>query len=153
MRIEELMNRKDVRAQIQNIGIIASIRVPSSEDARFAAETLAQAGIPIAEISASIPNAGRVICDIARNSPQMIVGAGSLLDEDAARRFVDAGAKFLTTDGLIPEIVEFAVSEDIVVFPGALTPTEIIAAWPTTVTRSLCPRALARRTQKPFSVL
>jgi 2-dehydro-3-deoxyphosphogluconate aldolase/(4S)-4-hydroxy-2-oxoglutarate aldolase len=70
-----------------------------------------------------------VIRDLVKNSPEMIVGAGSVLDAETARRCLDAGAKFLTTDGLIMEVVEFANMEDVVVFPGALTPTEVIAAW------------------------
>jgi 2-dehydro-3-deoxyphosphogluconate aldolase / (4S)-4-hydroxy-2-oxoglutarate aldolase len=123
------MNRKDVRAQIQKFGIIPSIRVSSADDARFAAEAISQGGIPIAEISAMVPGAIQVISDLVKNAPDMIVGAGGVLDAETARRCLDAGAKFLTTDGLILEIVEYATMEDLVVFPGALTPTEVIAAW------------------------
>jgi 2-dehydro-3-deoxyphosphogluconate aldolase / (4S)-4-hydroxy-2-oxoglutarate aldolase len=123
------MNRKDIREQIQQIGIIPSIRVPSAGDARFAAETISQGGIPIAEISVSIPGAIQVISDLIKNSPNMIVGAGSVLDAEMARRCVNAGAKFLTTDGLVLEVVKYAALEDVVVFPGALTPTEVLAAW------------------------
>jgi 2-dehydro-3-deoxyphosphogluconate aldolase/(4S)-4-hydroxy-2-oxoglutarate aldolase len=123
------MNRKHVRAQIQKIGIIPSVRVPSAEDARFAAESVSQGGIPIVEISMSTPGAIRVISDLVKSAPDMIVGAGSILDAESARRCVDAGAKFLTTDGVIMEIINFAALEDVVVFPGALTPSEIISAW------------------------
>jgi 2-dehydro-3-deoxyphosphogluconate aldolase/(4S)-4-hydroxy-2-oxoglutarate aldolase len=59
----------------------------------------------------------------------MIVGAGSVLDTEMARLCVDAGAKFLTSEGFDLEVVEFAVQEGVVVLPGALTPTEVIAAW------------------------
>jgi len=123
------MNRKAVRAQIQKIGIIPSIRVPSAEDARFAAETISQSGIPIVEISMTVPGAVQVISDLVKNAPDMIVGGGGMFDAETAHRCLDAGAKFLTTDGLILEIVEYATMADVVVFPGALTPTEVIAAW------------------------
>ena len=123
------MNRKQVRTIIEEIGIIPSVRVSSAEDALFAAESVSQGGIPIAEIAMTVPGAIQVISNLARNAPEMIVGAGSVMDAEAARRCVDAGAKFLTTDGLIQEIVDFATIEDVVVFPGALTPTEVIAAW------------------------
>jgi 2-dehydro-3-deoxyphosphogluconate aldolase/(4S)-4-hydroxy-2-oxoglutarate aldolase len=123
------MNRKEIRTLIQEIGIIPSIRVASAVDARFAAETISQGGIPIAEIAMTVPGAVPVISDLVKSAPDMIVGAGSVLDAETARRCLDAGAKFLTTDGLIPEIMEFAAMEDVVVFPGALTPTEVIAAW------------------------
>jgi 2-dehydro-3-deoxyphosphogluconate aldolase/(4S)-4-hydroxy-2-oxoglutarate aldolase len=66
---------------------------------------------------------------LAKNAPEMIVGAGSILEPETARRCLDAGAKFLTTDGLVMEIVQYAAAADVVVFPGALTPTEVIAAW------------------------
>jgi 2-dehydro-3-deoxyphosphogluconate aldolase/(4S)-4-hydroxy-2-oxoglutarate aldolase len=131
VRKEGSMNRKEIRYQIQQIGIIPSIRVPSAEDARFAAETVSQGGIPVAEIAMTVPGAFRVISELTKSSPEMIVGAGSILDVETARRCLDAGATFLTTDGLIPEIVEFANREDVVVFPGALTPGEVRAAWRT----------------------
>ncbi|HWX38102.1 MAG TPA: bifunctional 4-hydroxy-2-oxoglutarate aldolase/2-dehydro-3-deoxy-phosphogluconate aldolase [Candidatus Sulfotelmatobacter sp.] len=123
------MNRKEIRVKIQNTGIVACVRVPSAEDARFAAETLSQAGIPIVEIAMTIPGALQVISDLAAVAPGAVIGAGSVLDAETARRCLDAGASFLTTDGLIPEIVDFANRKDVVVFPGALTPTEVIAAW------------------------
>lgn len=122
------MNRKDVRAKIQAVGIVASIRVPSAEDAQFAAETVARAGIPIVEISMTIPGALEVISALA-GSREVIAGAGSILDGEMARRCVNAGANFLTTDGFIPEIVDVGNRNGVAVFPGALTPTEVIAAW------------------------
>lgn len=123
------MNRKNVRAQIEKIGIVPSVRVPSAADARFAAETVWQGGISIVEISTTVPGVIQVISDLVKSAPDMIVGAGSVLDAETARRCLDAGAKFLTTDGMILEVVECATKEDVVVFPGALTPTEVIAAW------------------------
>ena len=57
------------------------------------------------------------------------MGAGTVLDADTARRCVGAGAQFLTSPGLVLDVVEFALSNDIAVFPGALSPTEVIAAW------------------------
>jgi len=123
------MNRKNIRTRIQEVGIIPSIRVSSAEDARFAAEILSDGGIPIAEIAMTTPGATQVISELAKSAPDMIVGAGSVNDAESARRCLGAGAKFLTTDGLIQEIIEYANMEDTVVFPGALTPTEVIAAW------------------------
>jgi 2-dehydro-3-deoxyphosphogluconate aldolase/(4S)-4-hydroxy-2-oxoglutarate aldolase len=123
------MNRKYVRSQILEVGIIPSVRVASAADARFAAEAVSQGGIPVVEIAMTVPGSVDVISDLVKSAQDLIVGAGSVLDAEAARRCLDAGAKFLTTDGLIPEIMEFAAMEDIVVFPGALTPTEVLAAW------------------------
>ena len=58
----------------------------------------------------------------------MIVGAGTVLDVETARRCLDSGAQFLTSPGLVLEIVEFSKKQGVVVFPGVLTPSEIITA-------------------------
>jgi 2-dehydro-3-deoxyphosphogluconate aldolase/(4S)-4-hydroxy-2-oxoglutarate aldolase len=75
------------------------------------------------------PGAIDVISRLTRDFPEMIVGAGTVLDVETASRCLDAGALFLTSTGLVLEVVEFALKNDVVVFPGALTPTEVIAAW------------------------
>ena len=123
------MTRAEVRARIEEIGILPAIRVSSSADALFGAETAYHAGIPVAEITMTTPGAIEVISRLAKDLPNMIVGAGTVLDADTARRCLDAGAKFLTSTGFVLEVVEVALKNDVVVFPGALTPTEVIAAW------------------------
>ena len=123
------MTKAEVCARIEEVGILPGIRVSSPDDALFAAETVYHVGIPIAEITMTIPGAIDVIARLAKCFPEMIVGAGTVLDTETARRCLDAGARFLTSTGLVIEVVEFAVKNDVVVFPGALTPTEVIAAW------------------------
>jgi 2-dehydro-3-deoxyphosphogluconate aldolase / (4S)-4-hydroxy-2-oxoglutarate aldolase len=119
-----------LRDRIEAIGIIPSIRTRSAEGARFAAETVAEAGIPIVEITMTVPDALRVIGELRRHSPDLIVGADSSWDLDSARRAVDAGAMFVTSPGLDSRsILEFVIQEDMVVIPGALTPSELSTAW------------------------
>jgi 2-dehydro-3-deoxyphosphogluconate aldolase/(4S)-4-hydroxy-2-oxoglutarate aldolase len=125
------MKKAEVRARIEEIGIIPGIRVSSPERARFAAEMVNRAGIPIAEITMTVPRALDVISHLAKTLPEMAVGAGTVLDVETAWRCMDAGATFLTSTGLVPEVVEFALKHDLVVFPGAMTPTDVIAAWKT----------------------
>jgi len=125
------MKKAEVRARIEEIGIIPGIRVSSPERARFAAEMVSRAGIPIAEITMTVPRALNVISHLAKTFPELAVGAGTVLDVETAWRCLDAGATFLTSTGLVPEVVEFALKNDLVVFPGAITPTEVIAAWRT----------------------
>jgi 2-dehydro-3-deoxyphosphogluconate aldolase/(4S)-4-hydroxy-2-oxoglutarate aldolase len=121
--------KEEIRYRIAEIGVIPAVRVASEQDAVFIAEALAEAGIPIVEISAAFPGAFHAISHVAERFPNILVGAGSITSTETARRCLDEGAKFLTTDGLVLDVVELAVKEDVVVFPGALTPTEIIAAW------------------------
>jgi 2-dehydro-3-deoxyphosphogluconate aldolase / (4S)-4-hydroxy-2-oxoglutarate aldolase len=123
------MDRKAVRARIEEIGIIPSVRVSNPELARFAAETVNQAGIPVVEITMTIPGAIDLIAQLVRGDAGFIVGAGTVLDAETARRCLDAGAKFLTSPGLVPEVVEFALKNDVVMIPGSMTPSEVIAAW------------------------
>jgi len=123
------MNKAAVRASIEETGIIPAIRVSKVEHALFAAEAVNRAGIPIAEVTMTVPNALDVISQLAKSLPEMIVGAGTVLDTETAQQCLDAGAKFLTSPGLVMEVVEFAVKKDVVVFPGVLTPTDVITAW------------------------
>jgi 2-dehydro-3-deoxyphosphogluconate aldolase/(4S)-4-hydroxy-2-oxoglutarate aldolase len=123
------MDKEKVRASIEEIGIIPALRMFSGEDARFAASAVAAAGIPIVEVTMTVPGAVEVIADLIRNTPDVIVGAGTVFDLDTARRCLDAGASFLTSTGLDVSVVEFAVKAGVVVLPGALTPSEVMAAW------------------------
>ena len=123
------MTRNAVRARIVEIGIIPSIRLLSAEDARFAAETVARAGIPIVEVTMTVPQAVDIIAELARRMPDLIIGAGTIFGVETARRCAEAGARFITSPGLDLKIVEFALSEGILAIPGALTPTEVTSAW------------------------
>lgn len=123
------MKKEEVLAKIREIGIMPGIRTSSAEDGRFAAEAIAKGGIPIVEITMTVPKAIDVISDMVRNSPNVIVGAGTVLDLETARRCLDAGVGFLTSPGLDLKIIEFAVRENILMIAGAMTPTEVITAW------------------------
>ena len=122
------MNRQEVRRRIEEIGIVPSIRVSTTEDALFAAEAVATGGIPIAEVALTVPEAVKAISHLVQHVPNLIVGAGGVSDFVTAGRCIDAGASFLTSDAFDPEIIGFAVQQGVVVFPGVLTPTEISAA-------------------------
>jgi 2-dehydro-3-deoxyphosphogluconate aldolase / (4S)-4-hydroxy-2-oxoglutarate aldolase len=123
------MEKKEVFAKIQEVGIVPAVRTSSAEEARFASEVIAKSGIPIIEITMTVPGAIEVISYLVKNLPGVIVGAGTLLDVDMARLCVAAGVRFLTSPGFDPEIVSFAEKEKMCVMAGALTPTEVIAAW------------------------
>ena len=122
------MKKNEIRSRIEEIGIIPAARLSSAEDALFAAEAVSSAGIPIVEVTMTIPGAIGVIETLARNRPEIIVGAGTVLDIDTARHCLCAGAMFLTSTGLDLEMIDFALKEEVVVFPGALTPTEVMMA-------------------------
>jgi 2-dehydro-3-deoxyphosphogluconate aldolase / (4S)-4-hydroxy-2-oxoglutarate aldolase len=123
------MKKYEVRAWIEDIGVIPAVRVSTPEDALFAVKAIVQGGIPIAEIALTVPAALKIISQLRKETPSIVVGAGGVMDELLAQQSLDAGAQFLTSDGFHAEVVEFAARNDVVVFPGALTPTEVITAW------------------------
>jgi len=122
------MTREEVRECIKRTGIIPAIRVSKAEDARFAAHAVFNAGILIAEMTMTIPDALDVIRELMKENPDAAIGAGTVLDVDTAKRCIDAGASFLTSTGLDHDMVAFAEEHNVAVIPGALTPTEVMVA-------------------------
>jgi 2-dehydro-3-deoxyphosphogluconate aldolase/(4S)-4-hydroxy-2-oxoglutarate aldolase len=123
------LHNDEVRARLEEIGVIPAFRGSSAEAALYVADSLAEAGIPILEISANNDEAVDMISHVVKRSPKTIVGAGSIGSITMARRCVDAGVSFLASEALMLDVVEFAAKERIAALPGAFTPTEIMAAW------------------------
>jgi 2-dehydro-3-deoxyphosphogluconate aldolase/(4S)-4-hydroxy-2-oxoglutarate aldolase len=124
------MDRQKVRDRIVEIGIVPVVRASSSKEALLACEAVAKGGIPIAEITMTVPGAIDVIRELSKNnSSQILIGAGTVLDVATAQRCQDAGAQFLVSPGLNVPTVEFAVRENLLMMAGALTPTEVLTAW------------------------
>jgi len=123
------MDKAQVLQRIVEIGIVPVIRVASSEDALAAAEAVSQGGIPIVEITMTVPGAIEVIQSLNQRRTDLLIGAGTVLDAATARQCFAAGAQFLASPGLDLETVEVARSQGKVMFAGALSPTEVIAAW------------------------
>ena len=124
-----MMKKEEVCALIRKIGVIPAIRVSSGDDAHFAAEAVTNGGIPIVEITMTVPGAVELIAHLCHKQRGLLVGAGTVLDSETARKCIDAGAGFLTSPSFDPVIVEFAAKENIAVLPGALTATEVVTAW------------------------
>ena len=122
------MNKDEIRHRILDIGIVPVVRANSPAEAAFAAQAVSRGGIPIVEITMTVPGAIGVIAELARNMPDLIVGAGTVLNAETARRCLDAGAQFLVSPGLDVETVRLAVRENVVMAAGALTPGELMAA-------------------------
>ena len=124
-----MMHKAQVKKRIEEIGVVPVIRAASAAEASFAAEAIASGGISIAEITMTVPGAVEVIAELARTMPGILVGAGTVLNPESAKRCVDAGAKFPVSPGLNVKTIEFANRENIPIMAGALTPTEVITAW------------------------
>jgi 2-dehydro-3-deoxyphosphogluconate aldolase/(4S)-4-hydroxy-2-oxoglutarate aldolase len=124
------MNKSDVLRQIKEIGIVPVVRAQSPEEAMQAVEAIREGGVPILEITMTVPGAVRVIEQIAsRYGSDAIVGAGTVLDAETARVCILAGAQFVVSPALNVETIECCHRYGIAVLPGALTPTEVVTAW------------------------
>src|SRR5215475_10991710 len=124
------MDKERVRARIVEIGVVPVVRAASPREARMAADAVCEGGIPIVEITMTVPGALEMIRDLRKNgSSNVLVGAGTVLNAEAARRCLDAGAQFLVSPELNLPIIELAKKERQLMMAGALTPTKIITTW------------------------
>ncbi len=124
------MDKQKARSRIEEIGIVPVVRASSPREACIAAEAVCKGGIPIVEITMTVPGAIEVIRELAKScGSDVLIGAGTVLNAEDARRCIDAGAQFLVTPGFNRATVEFAARESKLIMAGALTPTEIIEAW------------------------
>src|SRR5881296_2773795 len=124
------MDKQEVRDRITEIGIVPVVRASSPRDARIAADAVCEGGIPIVEITMTVPGAIDVIRELTKNAAsEVLVGAGTVLNAEMARRCLDAGAQFLVSPGLNLQVVQLAAAEGKLMMAGALTPTEVITAW------------------------
>jgi 2-dehydro-3-deoxyphosphogluconate aldolase/(4S)-4-hydroxy-2-oxoglutarate aldolase len=106
------------------------IRAPAADSAVEVVEALLEAGLTVAEITMTVPNAIEAIGAIAKRFPgEVLVGAGTVTDAETARRAVDAGAEFIVTPCLVPEVIDASHRADVAVLPGALTPGEVFEAF------------------------
>ena len=123
------MKKQEVRALIEEIGIVPVIRAGSPQEARFAAEAVWRGGIPIVEITMTVPGALEVISELVKTMPKVLVGAGTVVNQDLAFKSFDAGAQFFVTPGFSQQTVAAAHDLDLLIMAGALTPSEVMTAW------------------------
>ena len=124
------MTKQQVRNRIVEIGIVPVVRASSAQQAMQAAAAVCAGGIPIVEITMTVPGAIDVITQLAKSmGNDVLIGAGTVLDAEAAERCIDAGADFLVSPGFDLATVQFAKQQGKLIMAGALTPTEVITAW------------------------
>ena len=115
--------------RIGEVGIIPVVRAGSSTEALRAVEAIRLGGILIVEITMTVPDAPAVIRDVAcQYGDDVLVGAGTVLSAEQAKRCIDAGADFIVSPGLSIPVLSVALACDKLAIPGALTPTELMSA-------------------------
>ena len=122
------MNQTALLSQLEAYKLVPVIKLDSPDDALPLAEALITGGLPVAEITFRTDAARESICKIRSAYPDMLTGAGTVLSLEQAKAAADAGASFIVSPGMNRDVVEFSIENHIPVFPGACTPTEIMAA-------------------------
>ncbi len=119
---------KEIKTQVEDVKLIPVVKLEDAKDALPLARTLMESGLPAAEITFRTAAAEESIRNIAKEFPDMLLGAGTVLTVEQAKRAVNAGAKFLVSPGMSGKVIEYALQNSVAVFPGACTPTEIMTA-------------------------
>ena len=124
------MGTNAILQSILDVGVVPVVRTSSAESAIKAIEAVYRGGIRAAEITMTVPGAVRALEKIADQfGDKLMLGAGTVLDPETARICMLAGAQFFVTPSLKRETIEVAKRYSKAIFPGALTPTEVVSAW------------------------
>jgi 2-dehydro-3-deoxyphosphogluconate aldolase / (4S)-4-hydroxy-2-oxoglutarate aldolase len=124
------MTREQVRRRIIEVGIVPVVRAESKEQAIAAARAVCAGGIPIVEVTMTVPDAIEAIRMLSETMPgDVLIGAGTVLDTDTARKCFEAGAQFLVSPIFDAETIALAQGMGKLTMAGALTPNEVVAAW------------------------
>lgn len=124
------MEKREVLNRMASEGLIPVIRVASAKEAIDVADAIKEGGVTLIEITMSVPGAIDTIKDLAQKyKDEIIMGAGTILDPETGRAALLAGAQFIVSPTLNLDLISLAHRYSAVVVPGAMTPTEILAAW------------------------
>jgi 2-dehydro-3-deoxyphosphogluconate aldolase/(4S)-4-hydroxy-2-oxoglutarate aldolase len=123
------MKKAAVLQKMQEIGLVPVLRADSVEKALALAEAIAAGGVTVLEITMTVPGAIQVMRKLAEQRPDILIGAGTVLDPETARACILEGAQFVVSPALNLKTVEMCQRYSIAALPGALTPTEIVTAW------------------------
>ena len=124
------MTRDQAAAKIREVGIIPIVRAASAKHALQAAEAVCAGGIPIVEITMTVPGAVELITQLARTvRNEILIGAGTVLDAQTAQRCIDAGAEFIVSPGFDVDTMHHVKRLGKLMAAGALTPTEVVNTW------------------------
>jgi 2-dehydro-3-deoxyphosphogluconate aldolase/(4S)-4-hydroxy-2-oxoglutarate aldolase len=123
------MQKAEVLKALREIGLVPVLRAESEEQALALASAIAAGGVTVLEVTMTVPGAIRVMRRLAEERPDILIGAGTVLDAETARMCILEGAQFVVSPALNLKTIELCHRYGVAVLPGALTPTEIVTAW------------------------
>ncbi len=122
------MNQTKMLAALEERKLVPVVKLDRVEDAKPLAEALCKGGLPVAEVTFRTDAAEESIRIMRQEFPDMLVGAGTVVNVAQAQRAKQAGASFIVSPGLSKDVIEYAIANDIPVFPGTCTPSEVMTA-------------------------
>jgi 2-dehydro-3-deoxyphosphogluconate aldolase/(4S)-4-hydroxy-2-oxoglutarate aldolase len=124
------MGKESQLRHVLDVGIVAVIRSPDSQQLVEVARALADGGVTVVEITMSVPNALQVLHQVRQSlGDRLLLGAGTVLDAETARAVLLAGAEYVVAPTVNLDVIRLCQRYDKLVMPGAFTPTEILTAW------------------------
>ena len=123
------MQKAEVLKALREIALVPVLRAESEEQALALASAIAAGGVTVLEVTMTVPGAIRVMRRLAEERPDILIGAGTVLDPETARMCILEGAQFVVSPALNVKTIEMCHRYGVAVLPGALTPTEIVTAW------------------------
>ena len=124
------MNKADVLKRIVDCGVMPVVRAASAGEAKAVIAAIIAGGITTIEVTMSVPGAVDLIAELtAQYNDEILIGAGTVMNPETARDCIAAGAKFVISPALNFDTILYCNDVDVVVMPGALTPTEVVNAW------------------------
>jgi 2-dehydro-3-deoxyphosphogluconate aldolase/(4S)-4-hydroxy-2-oxoglutarate aldolase len=124
------MSRNEDLNRVLKTGIVAILRVPTSEHLAGVARALFEGGIDVIEVTFTVPNALEILATVKKDlGHRVLLGMGTVLDPESARAALLAGAEFLVSPSINLDVIRLCHRYDKVMVPGAFTPTEILTAW------------------------
>jgi 2-dehydro-3-deoxyphosphogluconate aldolase/(4S)-4-hydroxy-2-oxoglutarate aldolase len=124
------MKKTEVLKRIRDTGLIPVVRAESSGMAMRAVAALKGGGLDVLEVTMTVPGALEVIRALAEEyGAEALIGAGTVLDPETAQACIQSGAQFIVSPALNEATIAFCRDQDVAIFPGALTPTEVVRAW------------------------
>lgn len=122
------MNAQETSELVRASGVIGIVRARDEATGLKQARRVLAAGLPVVEVSLTTPGGLGTIATLVAEHPDAVVGAGTVLDAETVDRVVDLGGRVVVSPSFQPEVVAAAVRRGVAVFPGCLTPTEMLAA-------------------------
>ena len=122
------MNQTKLLPVLEAGKLVPDVKLDRVEDAKPLGEALCRGGLPVAEVTFRTDAAEESIRIMKKEFPEMLVGAGTVVNAKQAERAKEAGAEFIVSPGINKEVIEYAIEHEIPVFPGACTPSEVMTA-------------------------